>query len=58
LELRRGGEGVDGVHLLLGDAALSMEFICLGAPKDHETALDLGKLIVFLLGVICRVTDL
>jgi hypothetical protein len=34
-EPRRGSEGVDGVHLPLGDAALLVGFICLGAPKDH-----------------------
>ena len=48
----RGGEGVDGVHLLLGDVALPMGFIRLGASKDHEAALSLGKLIIFLLGTV------
>jgi hypothetical protein len=49
---------VDNVHLPLGDAALSAGFICLGAPKDDEAALDLGELVVFLLGTVCRVVNL
>jgi hypothetical protein len=49
---------VDGVHLLLSDLALLAGFICLGAPEDHEAALDLGEIIVFLLGAIRRVTSL
>jgi hypothetical protein len=36
LEPRRGGKGVDGVHLLLGDAVLPAGLVRLGAPKDHE----------------------
>ena len=47
---------MDGVHLLLGDAALPAGFICLGALEDHEAALGLEELIVFLLGAVCRVT--
>jgi hypothetical protein len=43
---------VDGIHLLPSDAALPTGFICLGAPKDHEAALDLGELIAFLLGAV------
>jgi hypothetical protein len=57
-KLRRGGEGVNGVHLLVGDVALLVGFISLGAPKDHEAALGLGELIVFLLGTVRRVTSL
>jgi hypothetical protein len=57
-EPRPGGEGVGGVHLLLGDAALPAGFIRLGAFKDHEAALGLGEHIVFLLGAIRRVTGL
>jgi hypothetical protein len=57
-ELRRGGEGVNGVHLLVGDVALLVGFISLGAPEDHEAALGLGELIVFLLGTVRRVTSL
>jgi hypothetical protein len=49
---------VDGVHLLLGDAALPARFIRLGAPEDHEATLSLGELIVFLLGTVRRVTGL
>ena len=55
---RRGGEGVDGVHFLLGDAALPAGLMCLGAPKDHDTVLGLGELIVFLLGAVHRVAHL
>jgi hypothetical protein len=58
LEPRQGGEGVDGVHLLFGDTALSAGFIRLGAPKDHEAVLGLEELVVFLLGTACWVTDL
>ena len=51
-EARQGGEGVDGIHLLLGDAALPEGFIHLGAPEDHETSFGLGEPIVFLLDTI------
>ena len=54
LEPRQGSKGVDGVHLLLSDMVLPMGFICLGAPEDHEVALGLGVLVVFLLGAIHR----
>jgi hypothetical protein len=57
-ELHRGGEGVDGIHLLFGDVALPTGFICLGAPKDHEAALSLGELILFPLGAVHQVTGL
>jgi hypothetical protein len=43
-----GGVGVDGVHLLLGDAALLAGFIRLGAPEDHEAMIGLRELIIFL----------
>jgi hypothetical protein len=49
---------VDGVHLLLGDAALSARFKCLGAPEDHGAVLGLRELVVCLLGAVCRVTGL
>ena len=45
---RRGGEGVDSVHLLLGDAVLPMGFVRLGALKDHEATIGLKKLGVIL----------
>ena len=51
-ELCLGGGGVDGIHLLLGDAALLAGLIHLGALKDHE------ELVVFLLGTIHRVIGL
>jgi hypothetical protein len=51
-EPHQGSEGVNGVHLLLGDATLPIGFICLGAPEDHEAVLGLGKLIVFLPGTV------
>ena len=41
-ESRRGGEGVNGVHLLLGDAALPVGLICLGAPEDQESSMDMN----------------
>jgi hypothetical protein len=53
LEPCQGGVGVDGVHLLLSDAALLVGFIRLGAPEDHEATIGLGELIVFLLGTVC-----
>ena len=43
-ELHRGSKVVDGIHLLLGDAALPVGLIHLGALKDH------GELVVFFLG--------
>ena len=52
LEPRRGGEGVDGIHLLLDNAALPVGLICPGALKDDEAMLSLGELIVFLLGTV------
>ena len=58
LEPYRGGEGVDDIHLLLDDAALSMGFIRLGAPKDHEATLGLRELVVFLLGTVHQVAGL
>ena len=42
---------MDGIHLLLGDAALMVGLMRLGAPEDHEVALGLGELGV-LLGVV------
>jgi hypothetical protein len=46
----QSGEGVTGAHLLLSDAALPAGFVGIGAPEDHEEALGLGELSVFLLG--------
>jgi hypothetical protein len=51
----RSNEGVDGIHLLLGDVVLIVGFIGLGAPEDHEAALGLWELIVFPLGASRRV---
>jgi hypothetical protein len=51
-ELCRGGEDVDDVHLLLSYVALSMGLVRLGAPEDHEIAIDLGELGVVLHGSI------
>jgi hypothetical protein len=48
LEPHRGGEGVDDVHLLLGDAALPARLIHLGALEDHEAMISLRKLSVVL----------
>jgi hypothetical protein len=47
-EPRRGDKGVDDVHFLLGDAALSVGFICLGAPEDHVATISLRKLNLVL----------
>jgi hypothetical protein len=52
LESRWGGEGVDSIHLLLGDAVLPAGLVRLGAPEDHEAAYGLEELVVFLLGVV------
>ena len=52
------GKGVNGVHILLGDVALPAGLICPGAPEDHEAALDLRELGVFLLGAIRWVISL
>ena len=49
---------MNDVHLLLGDAALLVRFIGLGAPEDHEAALGLKELIVFFLGSVRWVTSL
>jgi hypothetical protein len=57
-ELHQGSEGMDGVHLLLDDAVLPVGFIHLGAPEDHEAALDLEELVVLLLGAVHRVASL
>jgi hypothetical protein len=57
-ELCWGSQGVDGVHLLLSDAALSVGFVRLGAPEDHEAVLGLVELGVLLLGAVCRCTGL
>jgi hypothetical protein len=57
-ELHQGGEGMDGVHLLLNDAVLPTGFIHLGAPKDHEAELYLEELIVLLMGAVRRVAGL
>jgi hypothetical protein len=48
-ETHQSGEGVNDVHLLLSDAELQARFVDLGAPEDHEAALGLGELSVFLL---------
>ena len=52
LEPHRGGEGLNGVHLLLGGAALPAVFVCLGAPKDHEVVISLREQGVILRGGI------
>ena len=40
-EPRQSGKGLNGVHLLFGDAMLPVGFVGVGAPEDHEAALDL-----------------
>jgi hypothetical protein len=52
-EPRWSSEGVNGVHLLLGDATLKVRFVRLGAPEDHEAAIGLGELGVILQGSVC-----
>jgi hypothetical protein len=54
----RSDEGVNSIHLLFGDAALPAGFIGVGAPKDHEAALGLQELGVFLLGTPRQVASL
>ena len=49
---------MDGIHLLLGDAALLAGLVHLGACKDHEAVIDLGELGVVLRGGIRRLTSL
>ena len=46
------------IHLLLSDAVLSVGFVHLGSPKDHEAAIDLRKLDVVVRGDIRRLADL
>ena len=43
---------MDDIHILIGDVALLVGFICLGALEDHEATLGLEKLVVFLLGTV------
>jgi hypothetical protein len=57
-EPRRDSEGVDGVHLLLGDVMLPAGFVRLGAPEDHEVANSLWKLGVVLRGGVYRLIGL
>jgi hypothetical protein len=47
-EPHRSNEGVNDVYLLLGNAVLPAGFVGLGAPEDHEVALGLGELGVFM----------
>jgi hypothetical protein len=49
---------VNGVHLLLGDTTLPAGFVGFEASKDHEAALGLWELIVFLLGASCWIIGL
>jgi hypothetical protein len=48
--LCQGSEGVDDIHLLLGDVALPVGLICLGGLEDHEATIGLRKLSVILRG--------
>ena len=52
------GEGVNGVHLLLGDAVLPAGLVRLGAPEDHETTIGLRELGVILWGGVRWFTGL
>jgi hypothetical protein len=58
LELRWGSEGVDSIHLLLGDAVLPAGLVRLGAPEDHEAAFGLEELVIFLLGAVRQLIGL
>jgi hypothetical protein len=51
-EPRQGGNGLDSVHLLLGDAVLIMGLVDLGALEDHEPLLGLRELGVLPLSAI------
>ena len=53
-----GSKGVKGVHLLLGDTALPVGFILLGAPENHEAAIGLKELSVVLRGSVRWVAGL
>jgi hypothetical protein len=44
---------VNGVDLLLGDAALLAGLVRLGAPKDHKAAIDLSELSIILWCTVC-----
>jgi hypothetical protein len=57
-KLHRGDEGVNDIHLLFSDMALLARFVGMGAHEDHEAALGLGELSVFLLGTSRWVTNL
>ena len=43
---------MDGVHLQIGDVVLPAGLICLGGSEDHEAAIDLRELGIFLLGAV------
>ena len=51
-ESHRGSEGVDSVHLLLGDAVLPAGLVHLGALEDHEAAIGLKEFGVVLYGSV------
>ena len=57
-EPRQSSVDVNGIHLLLSDAVLPTKFIGLESPEDHEAALGLRELSVFLLGIACQVAGL
>lgn len=58
LEPHRGYKSVNCIRHLLGDVALLVGLIHLGAPKDHQAPLSLGELGLLLLGTVYRFASL
>jgi hypothetical protein len=47
-----GDKGVHNIHLLLGDAALPVRLVRLGALEDHKALLGLEESSVLIIGAI------
>lgn len=57
-EPHQGGNGLQTIHLLLSDPALTARLVGLGATKDHEALLSLRELGVLPLSTVSLRTDL
>ena len=57
-EPHQDGNGLNGVHLLLGDPALMVRFIGLGAYEDHQALLGFGELGLLLLPIVSSLANL